>query len=88
MTREEALLKLLMLEPERHDNLRRITGWPPPEMDAVLHRLERSGYIGHVKTICHSKDYRVYFVKPEGPPRPSRGAAARAVANSRRAAAT
>lgn len=62
MTREQAMLKLLAIEPERRDRIRRITGWPPGESDRVLRRLERAGRIRSVQSICQCADYRVYFV--------------------------
>lgn len=64
MTREECLLKLLAVEPERHDRIRRITGWSPAETDRTLRHLEDEGRITSHPTICGSRDYRVYFVAP------------------------
>lgn len=39
MTRDEALLKLLAVEPETRDVLIQVTGWPVDETNAVLNRL-------------------------------------------------
>lgn len=63
MTREEALLKLLAIEPERHDRLRQITGWPYGETEATLKTLERAGRIASHRTICGGgREYRVYHL--------------------------
>lgn len=42
MTRDDALLKLLALEPESRTSIAQITGWPPGESDQVLDRLLKS----------------------------------------------
>lgn len=61
MTRDEALLKLLSIEPERRDRLHHITGWPAGETEAVLDRLERQGLVTSQQTVCGDcADYRVY----------------------------
>lgn len=39
MTRDEAMLKLLAVEPETRDRLIDITGWPMEETTGVLDRL-------------------------------------------------
>lgn len=39
MTRSEALLKLLAVEPETRDQIILITGWPADETAAVLDKL-------------------------------------------------
>lgn len=41
MTRDEAFLKLLAVEPDTRDNLIRATGWPAAEAGAVFDRLMR-----------------------------------------------
>lgn len=39
MTHDEALLKLLAIEPERKEVLLQVTGWPADETLAVIRRL-------------------------------------------------
>jgi hypothetical protein len=46
VTRTEALLKLLELEPETRDQIIVITGWPAEETEAVLDHLVATGQIG------------------------------------------
>jgi hypothetical protein len=46
VTRTEALLKLLALEPETRDQIIVITGWPAEETEAVLDHLVATGQIG------------------------------------------
>lgn len=45
MTREETLLKLLAVEPERRDEILKATGWPHDEAGAVLDQLVRRGLV-------------------------------------------
>lgn len=60
MTRDEALLKLLAIEPERRDRLHHITGWPAGETEATLQRLEAARLVVARTTVCGCDDYRVY----------------------------
>ncbi len=45
MTRDEALLKLLAVEPERLDRLILVTGWQAEETRDVLRRLMADGRV-------------------------------------------
>lgn len=45
MTRDEALLKLLSIEPETKDRLIVATGWPAEETESVLGRLLADGRV-------------------------------------------
>lgn len=63
MTREDALVKLLSIEPETQDRIIMITGWPADETVAVLQKLvqeKRVGY-GNGPYCCHGR--RPYFAK-------------------------
>jgi predicted Rossmann fold nucleotide-binding protein DprA/Smf involved in DNA uptake len=65
MTRDEALLKLLAVEPETRDRLIVVTGWPVEETVATLERLVNEGratYIngGDARIPCQ----RVYYPAP------------------------
>ncbi len=65
MTREEALLKLLAVEPDTRDNLIRATGWPAAEARAVFDRLVRERRIGRWNwtTLKGSSGRRLYAPK-------------------------
>jgi predicted Rossmann fold nucleotide-binding protein DprA/Smf involved in DNA uptake len=47
MTREEAMLKLLAIEPAQRDQLVRETGWGVDETRATLARLAGQGKVTH-----------------------------------------
>lgn len=47
MTHEEALLKLLAIEPETKDGLIVVTGWPPQETLATLRSLSKQKLIAY-----------------------------------------
>jgi predicted Rossmann fold nucleotide-binding protein DprA/Smf involved in DNA uptake len=53
MTRDEALLKLIALEPIRRDEIARVTGWPPEETSATLERLRAAGKVTHINQHQH-----------------------------------
>lgn len=63
MTREEALLKLLSVEPETKDQIVLITGWPAEETVAVLDKLVREHRVGYGRgpNGCHGR--RPYFAR-------------------------
>jgi hypothetical protein len=63
VTREEALIKLLKLEPETKDQLIQITGWPADETVAVLDKLVREHRVGYGNgpNGCHGR--RPYFAR-------------------------
>jgi predicted Rossmann fold nucleotide-binding protein DprA/Smf involved in DNA uptake len=47
MTRDEAMLKLLAIEPAKRDQLVRETGWGADETRATLERLRDQGKVTH-----------------------------------------
>jgi predicted Rossmann fold nucleotide-binding protein DprA/Smf involved in DNA uptake len=47
MTRDEALYKLIAIEPATDSELIRCTGWPPEETRNALQRLREAGRIGY-----------------------------------------
>jgi hypothetical protein len=49
MTRDEALLKLVAVEPDTRDNILRATGWPAQEAREVFDRLLRERRIGYTE---------------------------------------
>jgi hypothetical protein len=59
MTREEAMLKLLAMEPETRDRLIVITGWPADETIAVLDQLMTQKRVSYSTGASHGR--RVYF---------------------------
>lgn len=63
MSREDALVKLLALEPETQDRIIQITGWPADETVAVLQKLVREHRVGYGRgaNSCHGR--RPYFAK-------------------------
>lgn len=63
MTREEALLKLLSVEPERRDQLIVITGWPAEETSALLDKLVAEKKVGYGIGPYASDGGRRYFTK-------------------------
>lgn len=101
MNRQEALLKLLALEPEREDRLALITGWGEGDTLAVLAVLKARGSVqtiavqghrmcyvpgSHDETIQQTQHQRE--VRHARAIREKRGAAGRKVANARRKAST
>lgn len=62
MTRDEAMLKLLTIEPERLERIVQITGWGRDETIATLRRLELAGQISSISTFSVGEDHRTYFV--------------------------
>lgn len=63
MTREEALLKLLAVEPETKDQIIVITGWPVRETVAVLDGLVAAKKVGYGEGPYGSQGRRRYFPK-------------------------
>lgn len=61
MTRDEALLKLLAVEPETKDGLILATGWEPRETLAVLERLMQQKRVGYGRG-PHSEGIRTYHL--------------------------
>lgn len=64
MTRDEALLKLLSVEPATHAELVKVTGWPIAETLTTLQRLIGAGLVtwrngGHDA----SAGFRWYYAK-------------------------
>jgi hypothetical protein len=63
MTRDEALLKLLAVEPETRDQIILATGWPTEETNAVLDKLLREKRVGYGEGPYGSQGRRRYFPK-------------------------
>jgi hypothetical protein len=61
MTREEALLKLLAVEPETRDRLIVVTGWPAEETAAVLDKLLAEKRVGYGNGPYAAEGRRRYF---------------------------
>lgn len=61
MTREDALLKLLALEPETERVLVQATGWGEEETLSTLHRLEAQGKVSYTNWV--NQHVRHYFVR-------------------------
>jgi predicted Rossmann fold nucleotide-binding protein DprA/Smf involved in DNA uptake len=59
MTREEALLKLLQVEPATKVELQMVTGWEIPETNAVLEKLLKDGKVTWING-GNSPGYRWY----------------------------
>lgn len=57
MTREDALLKLLAVEPATRDQILVVTGWPTPDTAAVLDSLVEAGHV----TYRHTGGQRLYY---------------------------
>lgn len=57
MTRDEAMLKLLAVEPECMEALKSVTGWPKDETHATVQRLVARGAI----TYWHGKHRRWFY---------------------------
>lgn len=64
MTRDEALLKLLRVEPETKDGLILVTGWPVQETLDVLDRLVAEKRVGY-GTGPYTTGRRLYCARPE-----------------------
>jgi hypothetical protein len=60
MTRDDALLKLLALEPETETVLVQATGWGEGETRAVLNRLVEEGKASYTNRV--NQHVRRYFV--------------------------
>lgn len=63
MTREEAMLKLLAIEPETKPRLLMVTGWPTEETEQTLRRLMEQGRISYRNGCRGANGERRYFVK-------------------------
>jgi hypothetical protein len=63
MTRDEALLKLLAVEPETRDQLIIVTGWPADETVAVLDRLLEQKRVGYGNGPYGAEGRRRYFAR-------------------------
>lgn len=66
MTRTEALLKLLAIEPATESQLLLQTGWPTDETRATLAQLLAAGQATHVNAV----GFRWYRVEPHASPFP------------------
>jgi hypothetical protein len=64
MTRDEALLKLLAVEPESRDRLIVVTGWPADETAAVLDRLLSERRVTYVNGMAGAEGSRLYYPRP------------------------
>lgn len=63
MTREEALVKLLRVEPETRAGLILVTGWPAMETCEVLDNLVRRGDVQSRRPWQCIDGERLYFVE-------------------------
>lgn len=63
MTREEALLKLLKLEPETKPRLLVVTGWRTEETEETLDRLMREGLVTYRNGMHGATGERLYFAR-------------------------
>jgi hypothetical protein len=61
MTREEALLKLLAVEPETKDRLIVVTGWPADETVATLDRLVNERRVTYRNGQQGAEGRRLYY---------------------------
>lgn len=61
MTREEALLKLLAVEPETKDRLIVVTGWPTEETVSVLDRLVNERRVTYINGAQGAEGRRLYY---------------------------
>jgi len=57
MTREDALLKLLAIEPVARGNLAAITGWGIDATEQVLQTLVARGAVAFLPGVCASDNY-------------------------------
>lgn len=64
MTRDEALLKLLAVEPETKDRLIVCTGWPKDETIAVLARLLAQRRVTYRNGWQGAESRRIYYPRP------------------------
>jgi hypothetical protein len=64
MTRSEALLKLLALEPETKSRLIVITGWNADETEATLDSLVKDGKVTYRNGTQGAHGERLYYAKP------------------------
>lgn len=64
MTRDEALLKLLALEPETKDQIIVCTGWPADETLAVLDRLVIERRVTYRNGEQGAEGRRRYYPRP------------------------
>lgn len=64
MTRSEALLKLLALEPETRSRLIVVTGWDSEETEATLDRLVEDGLVTYRNGTHGARGERRYYPKP------------------------
>lgn len=63
MTHDEALLKLLAVEPEEKRRLPNLTGWGERETNDVLSRLVSSGQVTFTPHINQRAGCRLYFAR-------------------------
>lgn len=63
MTREDALLKLLALEPETRSRLIVVTGWLADETDATLTALVKAGKVTYRNGSHGATGERLYYPK-------------------------
>lgn len=61
MTRDEALLKLLAVEPETESGLIRVTGWPVEETVQVLERLVNERRVTYINGQQGVHGQRYYY---------------------------
>lgn len=65
MTRTEALLKLLAVEPETKDRIIVATGWPADETAAVLDGLVRDRRVTFRHGAHGAQGKRMYYPRPQ-----------------------
>lgn len=65
MTREEAILKLLAVEPETRDQIILATGWPADETAQVLDKLVAEKRVGYGDGPYASPGRRRYHARAE-----------------------
>lgn len=65
MTREDALLKLLAVEPETKDQIIIVTGWPADETAAVLEKLVAEKRVGYGNGPNGTEGRRRYFPREQ-----------------------
>jgi len=63
MTRSEALLKLLAVEPETRDRLIMVTGWPADETTALLAELLHRRKVGYRNGRAGAESRRIYYAR-------------------------
>lgn len=65
MTREDALLKLLAVEPETRPRLIVVTGWPAEETSAVLDKLVAEKRVTYINGGGYGAEgARMYYPRP------------------------